>query len=335
MDLNKLIQQPEYDFLRTNPHLGKNILLLGVGGSLSYGTNTPDSDVDIRGIAANTQSDLLGLSSFDQAIDNPTDTVVYGLNKIFKLMLDCNPNVIELLGLLPEHYIYIHPIAQELLDHKDLFISKKAIKSFAGYASQQLWRIKSVLKGSDMDAKERELQLYKTITNNMAHFHNKYHDFSDQDIVLYIDQSEQEEMETEIFMDINLRHYPLRDYRSMWNEMNNIVKDYDKIGKRNKKKDTTHLMKHMMHLIRLLIMGTEILATGEVHTYRCEEHELLMSIRNGSFGTVDDDFWKLVNEYMTMFDEATAKTQLPEKPDYERANQLLIHLNQRVLKEVM
>lgn len=338
MDLNKLIQQPEYDFLRTNPHLGKNILLLGVGGSHSYGTNIPGSDVDIRGIAADTQSDLLGLSSFDQAIDNPTDTVVYGLNKIFKLMLDCNPNVIELLGLLPEHYIYIHPIAQELLDHKDLFISKKAIKSFAGYASQQLWRIKSVLKSSDMDAKERELQLYKTITNNVAHFHNKYHDFSDQDIVLYIDQSEQEEMETEIFMDINLRHYPLRDYRSMWNEMNNIVKDYDKLGKRNKKKDDLRLQKYMMHLLRLYMMCNDILLKEEIITYREDEHDLLMDVRNGIYmddGKVKYSFWNILCDYERKFEEAKQNTKLPDAPDYEKVNKLLIHLNQRVLKEVM
>lgn len=55
-------------------------------------------------------------------------------------------------------------------------------------------------------------------------------------------------------MDVTLSHYPLRDYRSVWAEMHNIVKDYDKIGKRNKKKDDNHLNKHAMHLIRLFMM---------------------------------------------------------------------------------
>ena len=31
--------------------------------------------------------------------------------------------------------------------------------------------------------------------------------------------------------------------------MNNIVKDYRKLGKRNKKKDDEHLNKHAMHLV--------------------------------------------------------------------------------------
>ena len=62
MVLQQLVKSNEYDFLRTNSHLGDNIVLLGVGGSVSYGTNTPDSDIDIRGIAINKKSDLLGLS---------------------------------------------------------------------------------------------------------------------------------------------------------------------------------------------------------------------------------------------------------------------------------
>lgn len=41
-------------------------------------------------------------------------------------------------------------------------------------------------------------------------------------------------METEIYMDLSLKHYPLRDYRSMWNEMNSIVRDHDKLGRNGK-----------------------------------------------------------------------------------------------------
>ena len=45
------------------------------------------------------------------------------------------------------------------------------------------------------------------------------------------------ELETEIFVNANMIHYPLRDYASMWNTMANVVRDYEKIGKRNKKKE--------------------------------------------------------------------------------------------------
>ena len=46
--------------------------------------------------------------------------------------------------------------------------------------------------------------------------------------------------------------------------MHSVVKDYDKIGKRNRKKDDNHLNKHAMHLIRLFMMAVDILEKGEI-----------------------------------------------------------------------
>ena len=59
MDFKKLLKQPEYDFLRTNEHLGDNICLLTLGGSHAYGTNVEGSDVDIRGVAIPTKREVL------------------------------------------------------------------------------------------------------------------------------------------------------------------------------------------------------------------------------------------------------------------------------------
>ena len=41
--------------------------------------------------------------------------------------------------------------------------------------------------------------------------------------------------------------------------MANVARDYEKIGKRNKKKDDLHLNKHAMHLVRLFMMALDIL----------------------------------------------------------------------------
>lgn len=50
MQLNKLLEHEEYDFIKQNEHLGKHVILLGLSGSYSYGTNNENSDIDIRGI---------------------------------------------------------------------------------------------------------------------------------------------------------------------------------------------------------------------------------------------------------------------------------------------
>lgn len=58
-EIKKKVSSGEYDFLRTNEHLGKNIILLGLGGSYAYGTNVENSDLDCRGCALNSKMDIL------------------------------------------------------------------------------------------------------------------------------------------------------------------------------------------------------------------------------------------------------------------------------------
>ena len=62
----------------------------------------------------------------------------------------------------------------------------------------------------------------------------KYFYYDEDQIKLYVDESDREDMDSEIYMDICLKHYPLRDWKGMWSEMHNIVKDYAKLGHRNK-----------------------------------------------------------------------------------------------------
>ena len=104
MDFKKLMNSEEYDFLRTNERLGNRIMLLGLGGSYSYGTNNEGSEIDFRGVTLQMPSDLLGMTEFDQYEDDKTDTVIYGFNKLVKLLLECNPNTCEMLGLDEDHH---------------------------------------------------------------------------------------------------------------------------------------------------------------------------------------------------------------------------------------
>lgn len=138
-EIREKLKTSEYDFLRNNKHLGSNIILLGLGGSYSYGMNIEGkSDIDIRGVALNSKEEILLLQNFGQIVDENTDTTIYSFNKMVNLLCKANPNVMEQLGLNTEHYLYIHPIGQVLLNNSKLFLSKRAVYSFAGYAKEQL-----------------------------------------------------------------------------------------------------------------------------------------------------------------------------------------------------
>ena len=113
--------------------------------------------------------------------------------------------------------------------------------------------------------------------------------------------------------------------------MRTVVRDYDKIGKRNKKKDDNHLNKHAMHLIRLFMMAIDILEKREIRTHRKEDLPLLLSIRRGDYmlgdGTFSKAFYDILEEYERKLDEAAAKTLLPDEPDLGRVEKFVERIN--------
>ena len=337
MNYSNLIKSNEYEFLKTNEHLGKHIILLGLAGSYSYGTNNENSDIDVRGIAVNSKTDLLGMTNFEQYVDDHTDTVIYSFYKMIQLLTACNPNTIELLGLNREHYLYLNEIGEQLLDNRKLFLSQRAIQSFGGYADAQLRRLQNALARDAYSQSEKEKHIFNSVKNAMYDFRRRYKIFENGSVDLYIDKSENPEFDTEIFADIQLKHYPLRDYKSMWNDMNNIVKDYDKLGQRNQKKDDNHLNKHAMHLVRLFMMAIDILEKGEINTYRHKEQELLVSIRKGEYqrqdGTFREEFYEIVSDYEKKLEYASKHTILPEEPDMDKVQEFVMWVNEKVVRD--
>ena len=331
MDFKALMNTTEYDFLRSNERLGDRIMLLGLGGSYAYGTNNEVSDIDFRGVTLQLPSDLLGLTKFEQFEDDGTDTVIYGFNKLVKLLLECNPNTCEMLGLDEDQYLIKSELGQELVDNSRLFLSKRAIKSFGGYADAQLRRLQNAIARDTLPQSDKEKHILKSVRNALDDFNCRYAGKEKGNIRLYIDKAENPELDTEIFVDANYEHFPLRDYTDLWGIMRTVVRDYDRIGKRNKKKDNNHLNKHAMHLIRLFMMVIDILEKGEIRTHRKEDLPTLIAIRKGGYmlpdGTFSSEFYELLEEYERRLDEAAAKTVLPDNPDMEKVERFVERVN--------
>ena len=331
MDFKKLLQTEQYDFIRRHPRLGNRIILLGLGGSYAYGTNNENSDIDFRGVTLNLPSDLLGLTAFEQYEDENTDTVVYSFNKIVKLLLECNPNTCEILGLDEEQYLIKNPIGQELIDNRSIFLSKRAAKSFGGYAEAQLRRLQNAIARDSMPQSEREQHILKSVENALEDLQRRYESMNRGTIRLYIDKAENPELDTEIFVDADYKHMPLRDYNHIFETMRSVVSDYSKIGKRNKKKDDNHLNKHAMHLIRLFMMAIDILEKGEIRTHRTDDLDLLLKIRRGEFmkddRTFSDEFYEILSDYEKQLRMATKETILPDNPDMDKVEAFVERVN--------
>jgi hypothetical protein len=80
--------------------------------------------------------------------------------------------------------------------------------------------------------------------------------------------------------------------------------------------------KHVMHLIRLLLSGVEVLKHGFVPLRVDEFRDRLLAIRSGDLPWEEVERWRLALH--RELDEALSVTSLPEQPDYQRANDFLI-----------
>ena len=337
MNFQELILTKEYDFLRSEPRLGDRIMLLGVSGSYGYGTNREGSDVDFRGVTLNLPSDLIGLTSFEQFEDRSTDTVIFGFNKLISLLINCNPNTIEILGLDDDQYYIKSGLGQRLLDNRGLFLSKRAALSFGHFADAQFRRLQNAIARDSMPQSEREQHILRSVMHALEDFNNRQQEEYRNNTRLYVDTAVTEGMEMEIFLDADLKHYPLRRYTDMMNTLNSVVRDYDKVGKRNHRKDDNHLNKHAMHLIRLFMMGIDILQRQEIQTHRPEDDlELLMSIRDGKYmvdSRLGNDFYEILADYEERFEQAVKESTLPENPDMDRIEAFVEEINRHAVLE--
>lgn len=333
--IKEMIAGNQYDFLRTNPHLAGKIIFLTLGGSHAYGTNVETSDVDVRGCALNSRRDLLGLSAFEQVVNTETDTTIYSFNKLISLLINCNPNTIELLGCKPEHYFMLSDIGKQLIDNRKLFLSQKAVASFGGYATQQLRRLQNALARDRLSQAQTEEHIKGALERSIKSFGDRYTSFKNGGIVLLTAESTRDDLDTEVFCNIHIDKYPAREFRTLLNTLSAVVGNYEKLNHRNHKKDDAHLNKHAMHLIRLYLMCLDILENEEIRTYREDDRDFLLSIRNGAFrnedGTYRQEFFDLVSDFEKKLKYAKENTSLPVKPNMKRIEEFVMSVNMAAL----
>ena len=234
----------------------------------------------------------------------------------------------------PEHYFMLTPIGRQLLDQRKMFLSRRAINSFGGYAGQQLRRLENALAHDAYPAQVKERHIMGSCENAMYSFPERYRTFDPAQIRLSVGEAGGK---PQVLADINMERVPLREFTSMMGELVEITRNYDKIHHRSKKKDDAHLTRKAMHLVRLYLMCLDILEREEIVTYQEADHDLLMDIRNGRYQqeahTFNTDFYDLLNDLEKRLDYAKENTSLPEAPDLARIEAFQMEVKERVVRD--
>jgi len=87
--------------------------------------------------------------------------------------------------------------------------------------------------------------------------------------------------------------------------------------------------KHAMHLIRLLLAGIKALREGTIPVEVREHREQLLAIKRGELPWQELEAWRL--RLHGEFDRAFEGTALPDRPDYQWANDFLIRARRSAL----
>jgi len=128
-----------------------NCILRAQVGSKAHGLNIEGTDdTDEMGICIPPPEYVIGLKPFEQWVyrtqpegvrsgPGDLDLTIYSLKKYVKLAAGGNPSILMLL-FLPS-YQFKHYLAEDLIKHREWFISKRALKAYLNYMIAQKERL--------------------------------------------------------------------------------------------------------------------------------------------------------------------------------------------------
>ncbi len=337
-------------------------------GSHAYGTSLPTSDLDIRGVAVPPREYFLGyLHRFEEAEQKGAlDVVIFDVRKFMTLAADCNPNVLEILFVDPADRLTVTPQGERLLEHRQLFLSRKAKHTFSGYAMSQLKRIdthrrwllsppkapptraefglpeRTVLPKDQLSAAESmmrkqieawELDLTPLDDAGKIQIRERLASLLAEQKLAAADSEGQWHAAgrmlgfSDNFLDVLDKERRYQSTQRNWEQYQSWVRTRNPT-RAQLEAQHGYDCKHGMHLVRLMRMCRELLETGCFNVRRPDAEELL-SIRHGAWSYDRLMDWAKAQE--TDLAQVYLRSPLPAQPDRNAIDALCISIVESML----
>ena len=124
-------------------------------GSQAYGTATPQSDHDYKGIYIQPLMEILTFD-YKPQVEFNKDDVAYEVRRFLELLQSNNPTVLELLFMPEENILETSAEFKVIEQYKYEFLTKQCRNSFAGYAIQQIKKARGLEKKGNWEKKRIE-----------------------------------------------------------------------------------------------------------------------------------------------------------------------------------
>lgn len=333
------------------------ILEIKFGSSL-YGTNTPNSDLDLKAIYLPTAREII-LGNYKETINisrkkkenernnkDDIDIEIFSLDRFLYQLIDGQVWALDFLFAPIDSYTDYTPegirIIEIIKQNKEKLISKN-IAAFIGYAKKQAARYG--IRGTRLDVLTR-------IKNKMESWddYNRLSNYTDDIFSIINDCKEYVSLEKEPLLEI--RSLPSNDVggiedflcvnskkislnctvKYMKNIINAMHKEY---GDRSKRAYMAggQDFKSLSHAVRIGSQALELLQTGKI-TFPRPDRELLIKIKtNGETGAMkNQEIYEIIENSMININNAVRDSNLREKPDKEWVDNFIYEVYSNIVK---
>lgn len=343
---------------------GKGWLIFeAITGSRAYGLDTPNSDTDIRGVFILPKEEFYSLRYTAQVSNHTNDIVYYELGRFIELLTKNNPNILELLGT-PESNVLLRHESMKAIK-LEWVLSRLCEQTFANYAFTQIKKAYGLEKKIlNPMAEERKSVLdfcfaYHNHESMSARQFLSFRGWKQEDIGLAViphlkdcfnlyyssENIYSGIVKKETSNEVSLSSIPKgespaallyfnRDGYSVYCKKYAEYQEW--INKRNDERYKNTMShgkkydaKNMMHVFRLLLMAKEIATEKRINVFR-KDRGFLMDIKAGKFEY--DELIKKAEELKADLPALYEQSGLPDNPDVERLNELLVEMRESFYK---